>query len=451
MKILLASAELAPFVSTGGLGDVVAGLAGALVRSGHDVTVAVPDYRLIATDPSRFRSQGVWRTLEREGLSIRLFRDEGFDRLGVYGPAPGTSYEDNWERFGRFCLAIAKLAPKYDVVHAHDAHTGPLALITGAPVVYTVHNASHQMLAPLADTAALLGLGPDATRLGGPLEWYGDASFLKAGMVGAARVTTVSPGHAAELAVDDSSFGLGGVVRSLEHPIVGIMNGIDTTTWNPETDQAIPANYSAKRLTARQESRAALLDRADVEDGMLVGNVGRMARQKGLDLLTPYINQLIEEGLRLVLVGNGELDHVVDGWVDDHKDAVAHLPYSEDLARLVSAGADAYLMPSRFEPSGLGQMYAMRYGCPPIVRLVGGLRDSVIDIDEDPAHGTGFGFRTYDAASLAKTIRRAMRLRASHMRMWKRLQINGMTTDFSWDARAVEYESVYRAVGSEPA
>jgi starch synthase len=186
-----------------------------------------------------------------------------------------------------------------------------------------------------------------------------------------------------------------------------------------------------------------LLAKARLDDGIVFGNVGRMARQKGLGLLDEALDALVAEGMRLVLVGNGELDGLVDDWVERQPKAVAHLPYDEPLSRLVSAGADAYLMPSQFEPCGLGQMYSMRYGAPPVVRLTGGLADTVLDIDEYPETGTGFGFRTYEPMSLVKTIRRAMRYRAGFPKLWQKIQHNGMTADFSWSARAKDYEAVY--------
>ena len=265
-------------------------------------------------------------------------------------------------------------------------------------------------------------------------------------MVGAARVTTVSPGHAAELAVPATSFGLSGIVASLGHPIIGILNGIDTTSWDPKTDAALPAPFSVDDLRGKRQARSQLMEEAGLTDGMVFGNVGRMARQKGLGLLEPTIDALVTEGFRLVLVGNGELDEMVDDWVDEYPGAVAHLPYHDALSRLVSAGADAYLMPSEFEPCGLGQMYAMRYGTPPVVRLTGGLADSVPDIDEHDARGTGLGFRTFEPESLAKTIRRAMRYHAGLPRLWDRIRLNGMSVDWSWDARAAEYAAVYEAI-----
>jgi starch synthase len=224
---------------------------------------------------------------------------------------------------------------------------------------------------------------------------------------------------------------------------VGILNGIDDRSWDPAADPTLPKRFSIRRLRARAACRAELIAAAGIDDGVVLGNVGRMSFQKGLDLLEPLLAPAIEAGVRLVLVGNGELDLAVDEWVQAHPGMVAHLPYSEPLARLVSAGVDAYLMPSAFEPSGLGQLYAMRYGAPPIVHFVGGLADSVVDLDEDPDEATGFGFRSFTPDALESAIGRAITTYAERPRVWRALQVRGMTRDWSWDARAAEYEDVY--------
>lgn len=443
MRLLLAAAECSPLVRTGGLGEAVAGLSTALAGAGHDVTVAIPGYRDIGRR-GRARS-GPWRRLEGGTVEVLLFADDRFDRPGIYGPTPGTGYEDNWDRFAAFSLAVADLGDGYDVVHLHDAHVGPAALVAQSPTVFTIHNAGYPLLAPLPAVAAVDALAP-FTILGGPLEWFGSANYLKAGVVGAGRVTTVSPTHARELAADETSFGLGGIIRSLALPIVGILNGIDDAAWDPSTDPVLAAPFTVDEILARDENKAALLAELALDDGFVVGNVGRMATQKGLQLLDYDVDSLVGEGLRLVFVGNGELDAMVDGWASRHPGAVAHRPFDEELSRLLSAGVDAYLMPSQFEPCGIGQMYAMRYGAPPIARAVGGLADTVIDVDEDEEHGTGFTFRSFVHPSLTKTLRRAVRYHDRLPELWSVMQRNGMTTDWSWRARVAEYEAIYASV-----
>lgn len=443
MKILVATAEFSPYIRSGGLGDAVAGLVGALVRAGHDVTVALPRYGAIRDLGTRFDDD--WWVVD-DGVRVQLFDEDTFDRPGLYGTVADEPYEDNWRRFGLFARAVADLAPEFDVLHLHDAHTGGAALISTIPTVFTAHNAAHPVLGPLDEAAELLGVDSLAAVQGGALEWYDRANYLKAGLVGADQATTVSPGHAAELGVDETSFGLSGVIRSLRRPLKGIVNGIDTVAWDPAIDRALPEPFGAGDTTGRAASRKAVVDQSGITDGFILGNVGRMARQKGFDLLDPVLDAVVAEGARFVFVGNGELDDLIDEWVTRHPQAVAHLTYSEETARVVSAGVDAYFMPSRFEPCGLGQLYAMRYGAPPVVRFTGGLIDTVFDLDEQPDKATGFGFRALDPAEVAKTIRRAMRIHRHHPDLWEGLVNNGMRADLSWDARAKEYEALYESL-----
>ena len=316
------------------------------------------------------------------------------------------------------------------------------------PVVFTIHNALYPILGPLDEAADLVGADADDRTPGGPIEWYGQAHFLKAGLASADAVTTVSPTFARELSADPSlSGGLEGVINALGHPVVGILNGIDSASWDPSRDPALPLPFSTTRLQGREEARRAILERSGLDPGrMLLGMVTRLTDQKGIALLDPSIDRLVEEGFRLAVVGNGDLDGMVDGWVARNPGSVWHAPYSEDLARLVSAGVDAFLMPSRFEPCGLGQMYAMHYGAVPIVRITGGLADTVVDLDEDPRRATGFGFRSFTPESLIKTIRRAGRIFAHHPVEWRRMQANAMSTDFSWNRAAAGYVDVYQAV-----
>lgn len=452
MEVLLAAAEFSPLARTGGLGEAVAGLAGALRRNGVDVTVAIPRYRHLAGLGMEEEAPGPVRAIARfasDGLPVLLVDDPpSFDRAGIYGPDPGSGYEDQWRRFGRFSATVRELARSYDLLHLHDAHAGPAALHSPVPTVFTIHNALYPILGPLQEAADLVGATVDDRGPGGPIEWYGQAHFLKAGLVGADSVTTVSPTFARELATDPSlSGGLDGVINALSRPVVGILNGIDTASWDPGNDRTLPAPFAPTDLRGRSEARRVILQRSGLDPGrMLLGMVTRLADQKGIALLDPWIDRLVGEGFRLLVVGNGDLDGMVDRGAARNPAAVWHAPYTENLARLVSAGIDAFLMPSRFEPCGLGQMYAMRYGAVPIVRLTGGLADTVVDLDEDPQRATGFGFRSFTPESLLKTIRRAGRVFSHHTADWTRLQTNAMSTDFSWDGAAVPYLALYRSV-----
>ena len=452
MKVLLAAAECSPLARTGGLGEAVAGLGHALGRAGHDVTVVIPRYRhlvgLGTVKMSPPPAEAVYHH-QIEDLDILMVDDpQSFDRAGIYGPEPGSGYDDQWSRFGRFSVVVRALSTEYDVLHLHDSHVGPAALQAIRPTVFTIHNSAYTIYGPLDETADIVGARAEDRVLGGPIEWFGQANFLKAGIDQAHAVTTVSPTFARQLVNDPSiSGGLDAVIKARSQPPIGILNGIDTESWDPATDETLPERFSLGRLKGRSAAHEALLRTTGLDsDGMMLGTVTRVTEQKGINLLEPSIDALVAEGIRLVVVGNGDLDEVVDGWAARHPRAVWHAPYTEDLARLASAGADAYLMPSRFEPCGLGQMYAMRYGAPPIVRLTGGLADTVIDLDEYPDSATGFGFRSFTPEGLVKTIRRAMRVFSNHRSDWRKLQRNGMATDFSWDRAAVEYGSVYESV-----
>ena len=448
MHVLIAAAEYTPLARTGGLGEAVAGLAGALGRLGIDVTVAIPRYRHLADLGEPVTSPVAARRVDIAGVDVLALEDpEAFDRAGIYGPTPGTVYEDEWWRWGRFANAIGSLAGDFDLVHVHDGQPAPAVLLTDTPSVLTVHNASYPLLGPLREAAVVLGVEARHRRLGGALEWYGQANYLKAGLVGASRVTTVSPSFAAQLSSDlDVTSGLSEVIKWLEHPVVGILNGIDVPRWEPSRDPVLPAPFSPWRLQGRAAAKSSLLQVAGLSDGFLIGNVGRMTEQKGLGLLANDIGDLVAEGFRFVLVGNGDLDSLVDGWMAEHPQAVWHAPFDEDLARLVFAASDAYLMPSRFEPCGLGQMYAMRYGSVPIVRLTGGLADTVVDLDEQTEGATGFGFRLFDPRELTKTIRRARRVHDHRLGRWRALQRTGMQRDLSWDRAAREYANLYEEI-----
>ncbi len=448
MRVLMAAAECSPLARTGGMGEAVAGLAKAVAVRDIEVVVAIPRYQHLRGTGTAATDAPVPAYRHRlDATEVLLIEDDAaFDRPGIYGPKPGDAYEDEWFRWARFSVAVGRLATGFDLVHLHDGHPGPVALLTDVPSVQTIHNASYPLLGPLGDAADELGVSWQDRMLGGALEWYGRANYLKAGIVGASRVTTVSPTFAAQIATDATvTGGLSEVIKWLDHPVIGIVNGIDTDAWDPRSDPIVAAPYSIKNLKARQESREALLGTTELDDGFLVGNVGRMTEQKGLHLIDADLDQLVEDGLRLVLIGNGNLDEMVDGWETRHPRAVRHFEYSEELSRLLYAGADAYFMPSEFEPCGIGQLYAMRYGCPPLARFTGGLADTVIDLDEHPAAATGFGFRSFLPEEAVKTLRRAMRVHRRSKREWKTLQRNGMTRDFSWDHAALDYLDVYES------
>lgn len=448
MRVLIAASEYSPLARTGGLGEAVAGIAHGVAAAGHSVRVVIPRYRHLHDFGDRHAGIGAADSLwlyRDSNVEVVLVDDpESFDRPGIYGDTPGSGYEDQWRRFGRFSAVVAAIAQDVDVVNLHDAHTGAVALLTDRPTVFTVHNAVYPIVGPLRDASELLGADEQSTILGGPLEWYGDANYLKAGMALADVVTTVSPTFAKQLLTDPSvSGGLDGVLNARSQLPIGIVNGIDPVAWNAETDESLASMFGPDELGGRLTNREMLLEMAGVNDGVIFGNVGRMSEQKGLALLDPHLDALVAQGARFILVGSGELEEMVDGWANRHPQAVWHGPYSEGLNRLVVAGTDCYFMPSRFEPCGIGQMYAMRYGSIPVVRLTGGLADTVIDVDENPDVANGFGFRAFEPIEAAKTIRRAMRLFRTDQPAWTSLQQRGMSTDFSWANAARAYIKAY--------
>ncbi len=451
MRILVAAAEFAPLVSSGGLGDAIAGLAGSLVRQGASVSVVIPRYRSVSDIGRKVAGSDKLFRHKANGVEVLLVDEpDMFDRDGIYGPESGEAYEDNWLRWTRFGMAVADLANTgtYDIVNLHDAHSALAATRVDAPTVFTIHNAAYPLLGPLKDINAILGLRPEVILPMGALEWFGEANFMKVGLIFADQVTTVSPGFARQIAHDSEvTGGLDGVIRSLPNPPVGIMNGIDVDAFDPATDASLPLPFETATWHRRRENRRALADAMGLDaSGIIFGMVGRVTGQKGFDLIAPSLADLVDEGFRLLVVGNGEEDDMVDGWVAQHPSAVAHRPFDQKLARLTWAGSDAYVMPSRFEPGGLGNIYAMRYGCPPVVRLTGGLADTVIDIAEDPESGNGIGFRLYEAAEFSKSVRRAMRLVRSHPELWREMATRGMESDWSWDRAAGEYLKVYRKI-----
>lgn len=449
MKVLFVTAELAPLATSGGLGDAIAGIAHALDRHGVSVTVLMPRYQMLGEIGEARPGEGPARALyshQLGNLRVLLVDDpKSFDRPGIYGPEAGSAYEDEWFRWSRFCRVAAALSGQFDLLHLHDAQTAGVALLSSSPTVLTLHNAAYPVLGPAVGVEALFSENPEAATL---LEWFGDANLLKAGVLAADQVTTVSPGYARQIAVDpEVSSGLNDYLAALPNAVVGIMNGIDTGRFDPALDATLPGTFSIRDMSGRASARAALVDRSGLDGGgMLFGMVGRMTGQKGLELIDPILSEMVASGFRLVAVGNGEEDDRVDAWAAGYPQAVWHAPYSQALARLVWAGGDSYLMPSRFEPGGLGNLYAMRYGAPPVVRLTGGLADTVVDADADPTRGNGFGFEEYEPAELESTLRRAMGVFREDPHRWRQLQIRGMETDWGWDPAARKYLDVYRTV-----
>ena len=462
MRVLFASAEVAPFSKTGGLADVAGALPAALAALGHEVLVVTPWYGNLgggavpywigdvqAPFAGGFEPVGVG-TLERSGVKYAFVGNERFARERLYG------YSDDVQRFALFSRSLPQVAERVgfrpDVVHVNDWHTGYVPMLLahgwhlpsgfpGLPSVFTVHNAQYQGVADLEETLWWLRL-PAALRFS-YLDHFGSANAMQAGVGFATAVSTVSPTYASELTRPEYGFGLDGTFRSLSGKLVGILNGIDTYTWDPSADHLLPRPYGPASLDAKGASRTALLERFGVDDGgPVLGVVSRFAEQKGIDLVIGAAQRLIASGWRLVLLGTGD-PHTEAGAMAlaaDFPDAVGvHIGFDEELAHLVYAGADALAVPSRFEPCGLSQMIAMRYGTLPIVRATGGLLDTV-------AHDrTGFVFEHATADGFAWGASEALAAYGDRQR-WRSMMLEAMSQDFSWGRSAARYAALYRSL-----
>ena len=472
MRILMVASEALPFAKTGGLGDVLAALPHALAQLGHHVDVVIPRYRGVSAGTPAVRITvplgGVVATAEVsttivEGVRFVLLDHPGyFDRESLYGTG-GQDYADNAERFAflsRGALEWAATQPRYDVIHAHDWQTGlvPVYLrrefathpvLGGVPSVFTIHNLAYQgIVAP--NWLTRLGLGQDLFHLDG-LEFCGNISLLKGGVMFARTVTTVSPRYAEEIQTPEYGCGFDGIMRFRRADLVGIVNGIDYDQWDPAHDGMLPAPYDATRLEGKQLAKEVALKAFDIpvtaetRGRLLVGMVSRMIDQKGFDLLAALATELPGLDATFVLQGTGERQYE-DAWLaltarHPHRIA-AKIGYSEEMAHLIIGGADLFLMPSRFEPCGLTQMYSQRYGTVPLVRATGGLADTVRNLDPATGEGTGFMFDDYSPAALLGTLRWALRIYQDGA-AWRRMQRAGMAREFAWGASARAYVQVY--------
>lgn len=476
LRVLAVASEIYPIIKTGGLADVVGALPAALKAHGVETRTLVPGYPDVlkafpATEqllhlqnfcggPTRVLG-GSYDKLDLLVLDApHLFARPG----NPYVTPGGADWPDNGLRFAALARMAAEIGqgaiPSFvpEVVHAHDWQAGlaPAYLHYGhrprPATVMTVHNLAYQGKFPhqMLDT---FGLPRESFTIHG-VEYYGMISFLKAGLQFADRLTTVSPTYAVEIQGDEGGMGLGGLLRERSQLLSGILNGIDTSVWNPETDPRIAARFSAQELQLRAANKAALQRRLGLDlspDALLLGVISRLSWQKGLDLLLENIATILNEGMQLALLGSGDPD------LQDRYQAVAKanadriavlIGYDEALAHLIQAGADALVVPSRFEPCGLTQLCALRYGAVPIVSRVGGLADTVIDVEEAGIAGsatTGLKFSPVTVENLASGLRRANIL-FHDKQAWRRLQHNGMSTDVSWRNRASRYAVLYREV-----
>jgi starch synthase len=477
MEILFVASEVSPWSKTGGLGDVAGALPRALAARGHKVSVVTPRYGSIAAAPAGFVRRDAALRVRGEATAVwvhegppavylveseRLFGS----RRGLYGEG-GRDYPDNAERFAflaRAALALPgamRLRPR--IVHANDWQAGlvPWLLghehaqdpaLAGARTVFTIHNLAYQGVFP-KEVVAHLGL-PWSVFRPEAMEFYDRLGFLKAALTGADELTTVSPTYAREILSPEGGFGLDPVLRHRRAHLHGILNGIDVAEWDPANDPHLPAHYSARALAGKGRCKAALQAelglpvRAEVP---LVAMVSRLAEQKGLDLVVAALPELIARDVQVAVLGSGEraYEEALVRAARDRPDRMAvRIGFDEGLAHRLEGGGDVFLMPSRFEPCGLNQMYSLRYGTVPVVRGVGGLDDTVEDYD-GWNRGTGFKFRDYTPAALLLATRRALDAYRDR-RAWRGLVARGMAQDFSWDRSAASYEALYRTLAPGP-
>jgi starch synthase len=474
MRILFVASEGLPFSKTGGLADVIEALPKALVTRGHEVAVVLPRYRGTQTSavviPSltvplgnRLRFPAIVDGTLLNGVRYFFVDDPAyFDRDGLYGGTAGD-YPDNAERYSEFCRAaieIAKHVWPTDVFHCHDWQTAllPVLLRTSygddpvvkdLPVVFTIHNMGYhgQFRRDVLPRAGILELVFNP----GALEFYGDVNFLKGGLVYSDYLTTVSPTYAKEIQTREFGYGLDGVVRNRGDRVVGILNGVDYTAWNPAKDSFIAAKYSAKDLSGKQACKQDLLQTFGLANDnphrAVLGIVSRFADQKGFDLIADRAHEMLREDVMLVVLGTGDrrYEDLFRALANAYPGRVGvKFAYDNAIAHKIEAGADIFLMPSRYEPCGLNQIYSLKYGTVPVVRATGGLDDTVENFDVEHGTGTGFKFSEYTGAAFLYAVKQALQHYADE-RIWKRIQLNGMVKDFSWKTPAAEYAKIYEA------
>ena len=473
MKILFAASECVPFIKTGGLADVVGALSPVLTQKGVDVRVMVPLY---ASIPEKWTSQMKsecefevelgWRkqycgvkSLEYQGVKFYFIDNQFyFGRSYIYGLGG-----DEYERFGFFSRAVIDALPQLgfqpDIVHCHDWQTGMVPALLkiqyahfpfykNMKTVYTIHNLQYQGVFPIKAVQDTLGLG-DSLFTSDKLECYGCANYMKAGLVYADELTTVSPSYSDEIQTAFYGERLDGLLRARKEQLSGILNGIDVEDYNPEKDPMIYANYGAFSLGGKETCKTELQKELGLTvdpDAPLVGIISRLSNQKGLDLIECVIRELMDTGIQLVVLGMGEAKYTnLFSWAESEYPGrlAARFAMNHQLAHRIYAGADMFLMPSQFEPCGLSQMIALRYGTVPIVRETGGLRDTVLSYNKFTDEGNGFSFFNYNAHDMLHTVRRAVHYYKNNREVWYKLIVRGMTGDYSWYASANKYLEMY--------
>ena len=473
-SLLFVASEAYPLIKTGGLADVAGALPEVLRRAGVDVRLLLPAYAQVL---ARVKQPRVLAELELAGVPVRLLETRlpqtslvtwlvDHPSFSVRGGNPyqdpaGAPWPDNADRFMLLSRAAAAISTgrttlhwQPDVLHCNDWHTGPAIALTHrsatrSRTVFTIHNLAHMGLFDRA-TFDRLQLPADLWQPAA-MEYYGQCSFIKAGLVYADHITTVSPTYAEEICHAPGGMGLEGLLSERRERLVGILNGIDVDTWNPASDPLLKQPYDADSLQDKALNKRALqreLGLRECDDRPLLGFVGRLAEQKGLELLLPVIDTLLDSPAQLVVLGTGEpgYERRLQALAANRPQTMAlSLTYNESLAHRIEAAADLFLMPSLFEPCGLNQLYSLRYGTLPVVRRVGGLADTVVDTDADTLRtgsATGFVFEQPTPEALLQAARRAIDL-WHDTQLWRQVQLTAMAQDFSWQQSAARYLALY--------
>jgi len=476
LKIAFVASELIPLAKTGGLADVAGALPKYLSRQpGLEIIAFLPFYREVKKKnldlemvfeklslnwPAPQKNFSVF-SYQAEGFKVYLIdNDYYFDRDYLYG-TPQGDYPDNGERFAFFCLAalesMKQLNFKPDLIQAHDwqaaiifaylkQHPEKENFFQNTASLFTVHNLAYQGLFP-KQVLFKIGL-PESLFNPEDLEFYGQVNFMKAGLLYASAINTVSPTYSQEIQTREFGCGLEGVLRKRADRLFGILNGIDYLEWDPEKDRALPMNYSARDLTGKKVCRQALLSQFNLpaESGKpLVGMVSRLAGQKGFDLVVESLEEIFKRQVLLVILGTGE-QKIQDSLQEAHKKQADRfglkIAFDDRLARLIYAGSDYFLIPSKYEPCGLTQMYSLRYGTIPVVRSTGGLKDSVVEFNAQNLTGNGFRFDEYRTKDLIQALDRALTFYQKEP-YWSALRQQAMKSNFSWEKSASDYLDLY--------
>lgn len=481
LRVALIAPELRPFAQTGGLANMLASLSGALHDRGTSLGIFLPKYRMIPTNGFRASPRAwnisvgsrnfacrFWQGATPQGVPLYLLDiPELFDRPGLFGEG-GRDYPDNGLRFTAFCRGVLEGMKaerlSWDILHLHDWQTALIpfylkTLYQGDPhfaqtrSLFTIHNLSYQGIFP-AEQYPLTGLPPQYFHFQA-LEFFGNVNFMKAGLVGADILTTVSPSYAQEVLTPELGCGLEGVLQERKGRFFGILNGIDPKEWNPQTDPYLRANYSEKTLPAKIKGKLALQRELGLEiNGKypLFGKVNRLVTQKGIDLIIPLLEKLLDLKLQIAILGDGDPDFqkILLDFGEKYPGKMAvKIGFDYGLSHRIIAGSDFILVPSLFEPCGYNQMFGQRYGAIPIARSTGGLRDTITDFSTDPDHGSGFLFQEPSPQALFQAMEGARTLYAK-VRKFRALQRRVMGLDHSWGRSARLYEKLYRQALSLP-